>query len=209
VLGDEITHFFGDITPLVDASFQLAAGDCVALSGPNGAGKSTLLRILATLLKPAEGSLTVDDRFDAFEFRRSFRPRIGWVGHEPMLYPDLTGRENLQLWSRLHQEHADSVDAWLARVGVDHAADRAVRTWSRGMKQRLAIARSLVHEPTLVLWDEPTNGLDREGITMLSHLADEIVASERICVLISHQPESVPGATNRSWELQNGEIFER
>lgn len=206
--GSRITQFFGDITPVVDASFTLNHGDCVALSGPNGAGKSTLLRILATLLKPDEGTLTVDGGVDIFSHRQAIRPHIGWVGHEPMLYPELTGRENLELWASLHGVSQNVVGRWLEAAGIAHAAERAVGTWSRGMKQRLAIARSLLHQPTLVLWDEPTNGLDFEGQRMLSQLLSALVAANRMCVLITHQIQSRPSAVNRLWNLRDGDVIE-
>lgn len=210
IRGFEITHFYDDIAPLVDAEFSLSAGDCVMLTGPNGAGKSTLMRIMATLLKPTDGRVVADEAIDVFEHRQHYRSHIGWVGHEPMLYPELSGRENLQFWASLHGRGAPArVERWLHQVQVDEAADRPVKTWSKGMKQRLAIARSLLHEPTVVLWDEPTSGLDQEGQELVAELADMLVNSGRICVFITHRQGGVSTAVNRRWHLEHGEIVEQ
>lgn len=206
--GEHLTHFYGDITPVVDASFDASAGDCIALVGANGVGKSTLLRIIATLLRPSEGRIVADDDLDVFEHRGVFRPHVGWVGHDVMLYPNLTGRENLELWTALHGCDPGRVDAWLEATGVQQASGRPVGTWSRGMKQRLSLARSLIHEPSLVLWDEPSSGLDTEGQQMLAEFLRELVDAGRICVLITHQLDAVPDAVNRVWKLARGEVFE-
>src|SRR5262249_4679597 len=153
---------------LIDVNTTFAPGKISVVLGPNGAGKTTLLGILSTLVPPSTGEL----RWDAVPLGRSSpaRSRIGYVGHDPGLYGDLTARENLQLFAALHgvADAAARAGAMLARVGLDDVhPEAAARTFSRGMQQRLALARALLHEPDLLLFDEPSAALDPAGAAWL------------------------------------------
>ncbi|MBK8482090.1 MAG: ABC transporter ATP-binding protein [Proteobacteria bacterium] len=147
---------------------ELAAGQVSVLMGPNGAGKSTLLGILSTLARPTGGEVFFGSWSHA-QAERSLRQTIGFLGHAPLLYPDLSARENLMFFGRLYRLAAlpARVEAWLARTGMLAAADRPVRQLSRGMAQRVALGRALLHRPALLLLDEPFTALDRGGVALL------------------------------------------
>ena len=168
-------------------SFALPAGKTMALLGANGAGKTTLLRILATLSKPTSGQAIVaghDSDRDAAALRRL----IGYVGHQPHVYDDLTARENLMFFARMYglRDGARRADALLARVGLRGKASERVRTLSRGQVQRLAIARGVLHEPRILLLDEPDTGLDEEASSLLNELISERVAASLTTILTTH-----------------------
>ncbi len=158
---------YGSRPVLRDVSFSLDAGERVALFGPNGAGKTSLLEIVVGLRRPDSGTVLLDGR--AFEPRNpTQRRRIGFVGHGSLCYEGLTGRENLEFTARLWSVGAGAarsamIERALEDVGLVAQADRTVRTYSRGMQQRLALARALLPEPRLLVADEPTSGLDPEG----------------------------------------------
>src|SRR5579875_2103320 len=156
---DSLTRHFGERTVLRDVSLTLSAGQSLAVLGRNGAGKSTLLRILATLLRPHGGSVSL---FGEALPRQGWkvRGRLGLLGHEPLLYRDLTGRENLVYHARLHRAGLERVDEVLEAVGMAQRADDPVRSLSRGMVQRLTVARAVLHRPELLLLDEPRSNLD-------------------------------------------------
>ena len=151
---DTIAKSFGRVRVLRGLTLRVDGGDTVALFGPNGAGKSTLLRLCATLYAPTAGTLAL---FGSRQPSAETRRRIGLLGHQSFLYPDLSARENLVFYGRLYglprPEHA--ADAWLERVGLAANATRSVRVFSRGMEQRLALARTLLHDPELLLLNEP------------------------------------------------------
>lgn len=181
---------YGERPALRDVAFSVPAGGTLAIIGPNGAGKSTLLRILATLLRPGEGSVRVlGAQLPGSGWR--VRGRIGLLGHEPLLYPDLTARENLRFHSRLHGLTPASAQAridWLLdRIGLSRRADDRVGELSRGMIQRLAVARALVHDPELLLLDEPLAALDPGAAESISPLLGPNPGRTR--VLVTHDPE--------------------
>jgi heme exporter protein A len=181
---------FGERTALGGIDFELARGASLLVLGPNGAGKTTLLRILATLLRPTAGEVRVlgarlpDEAWKA-------RGRIGFLGHEPLLYRDLSGRENLRFQARLHGMRGELADARIAElldaVAMGRRADERVAQLSAGMRQRLAICRCVLHEPELLLLDEPDSNLDAEG----RELARELIgpAEGRGRVVVTHDPE--------------------
>jgi heme exporter protein A len=179
---------YGERPVLRDVSIDVAPGATLAVLGPNGAGKSTLLRILATLLRPSRGSVEV---LEAELPRQAWkvRGRIGYLGHEPLLYRELTIRENLAFNARLFgiAEAGERIEALLERAGLRRRADEIVRNLSAGMLQRAAVCRALLHEPELILLDEPRSHLDVEaarGIeTMLAPRAG------RTRVLVTHDFE--------------------
>jgi heme exporter protein A len=170
---------YGERVALRDVSFALGQGDTVAVFGANGAGKTTLLRILAGLLRPHAGRATVLGAKPEHA-----RGRIGLLAHEPMLYRDLTVRENLRFHARLHGVGFERVEALLEQVGLGLRADDTVRTLSRGMTQRAAICRAVLHEPALLLLDEPFANLDPGGAAAVAPL---LAGPAR--VLISHDAD--------------------
>ena len=150
---------FGDRAALRDVSLELAEGSTLVIFGPNGAGKSTLLRVLATLLSPSEGVAVVLGHQLGRE-SWALRGKIGLLGHEPLLYAALSARENLSYYARLHGTPPARIETLLERVGLTRRADEPVRSLSRGMVQRVAVCRAVLHEPPLLLLDEPRANLD-------------------------------------------------
>jgi heme exporter protein A len=196
---------YGDRVALHDVSLELADGQALAVLGPNGAGKTTLLRVLATLLRPTGGEAKV---LGCPLPRQAWklRGRIGYLGHEPLLYRDLSGRENLRFSARLHGlEDADAeprIEKLLDAVGMAARAGDRVSELSAGMRQRLAICRCLLHEPELLLLDEPWAHLDPEGREM----AEPLLAAEpgRSRVVVSHDPADALRSAERALVLGHG-----
>lgn len=180
-----LTRHFGERIALDGITLTLQMGQTLAVLGSNGAGKSTLLRILATLLSPHRGEVAVMGEPLP---RRAFavRSQIGLLGHEPLLYRDLTGRENLLYHARLHRVSPARVEELLRAVGMERRADDPVRSLSRGMVQRLAICRATLHEPSLLLLDEPRANLDPAAAEVAEPLIGR--ADGRTRVLTSHDP---------------------
>ena len=176
---------YGERAALRDVSLELEAGRTLVVFGPNGAGKTTLLRMLATLLRPHAGEVRVLGR----ELPRdgyAVRGRIGFLGHEPLLYRELSGRENLRFHARLHRAAPARVEEVLDAVGMRARADDPIAELSRGMVQRLAIARAVLHEPELLLLDEPLANLDPAAAAQVQPLIGR--ASGRTRILTSHDP---------------------
>ena len=181
---------FGDHAALRGIDLDLDEGERLTLVGPNGAGKTTLLRILATLSKPTEGSVHIaglDLRTQDLEIRR----RIGFLSHQPLLYGDLSGEENLGFYGRMYDvpDLSDRIGAMLSQVGLERNRRDLVRTYSRGMKQRLAIARAFLHDPPLLLLDEPYTGLDQQAAEMLDTVLRGVGLDSRTIVLTTHDLE--------------------
>jgi len=168
---------------LRDISLQVADGQFVVILGPNGAGKSTLLRILATLCGFEGGRVTIGGH-DVQRAATQVRRQIGYVAHQSMLYADLTAAENLEFFGRLYEvpRLGERIAALLRQVSLERRRDDRVRTFSRGMSQRLAIARALLSDPPLLLLDEPDDGLDPEAAEQLSGY----LAGERTVLMVSH-----------------------
>jgi len=177
---------FGDRPALRGVSVRVGEGQTLAVFGANGAGKTTLLRVLATLLRPHGGSVSVLGASLPGEAWK-VRGRVGFVGHEPLLYPDLTARENLLFHARLHGVDASRAERLLREVGVAGRAGDPVRELSRGMVQRLAAARAVLHDPAVLLLDEPRAGLDRAAAEYLEPLVGR--ASGRTRVFVTHDVE--------------------
>ena len=167
----DVGRAYGERVALAGVSLALEEGETLAVFGANGAGKTTLLRILATLLRPHHGVARVLGR----EVPRegwAVRGRIGFLGHEPLLYRDLTARENLRFHARLHGVALSRVDELLDAVGLRPRADDPVHTFSRGMVQRTAVCRAVLHSPELLLLDEPFAGLDPGATALVAPLLD-------------------------------------
>ena len=165
-------------------------GETLALFGANGAGKTTLLRILSSSVRPDSGSVRIAGR-DLRRQARELRRTIGFVGHRSFLYEDLTSRENLTYYARLYEiaDRKAQIDATLERVGLTSRADHRVRTLSNGMQKRAAIARAILHQPDVLLLDEPEAGLDRDSRTMLGELLSEWTAKGRSAAFSTHDVE--------------------
>jgi len=180
-----LSRSFGPRRAVADVSFSLRAGECLALFGPNGAGKTTLLRVLAGLLKPSAGSARLSGI--ALPGGAAARSRIGLVSHHTMLYDALSARENVSFAARLYGiRDAARVDAALERMSMLERADTDVRALSRGMQQRVSIARAMVHAPELVLADEPYNGLDDSGARALTALLRELISAGTAVIIVTH-----------------------
>jgi heme exporter protein A len=181
---------YGERTALDGVGLELAAGESLVVLGPNGAGKTTLLRILATLLRPSGGEAVVLGCALPREAWK-LRGRIGYLGHEPLLYRDLTGRENLRFHAKLHgisgPAAAERIAAVLAAAGIERRADERVAELSAGMRQRLAICRCVLHEPALLLLDEPDSNLDSEGRELAHGLIGP--GGGRTRVVVTHDPD--------------------
>jgi heme exporter protein A len=184
---DGVARAYGEQVVLRDVTFSLPAGRSLAVFGANGAGKTTLLRILATLLRPHAGAARVLGRALPRE-GWAVRGRLGLVAHDPLLYRDLTARENLRFHARLRGVAFERVEALLARVGLERRADEPVRTLSRGMVQRVAICRATLHEPALLLLDEPLANLDPAAAELVAPLIGRDSGAAR--VLVSHDAEA-------------------
>ena len=198
---------FGEWPVLWDLDFTVPWGQTLVLFGANGAGKTTLLRILATHVRADHGSVAVAGynlRTQPEEVRR----RIGVVGHRSLLYDDLTCRENLIYYGRLYglKDHGSRVDEVLERVKLSSRADHRVRTLSNGMQKRAAIARAILHEPDVLLLDEPEAGLDRESVSILGTLLTEWTDSGRSVVMTTHDLDLGLDWGHRAGVLRGGKV---
>jgi heme exporter protein A len=195
---------FGQRRVLDDVTFELEPGGFLLLLGPNGAGKTTLLRILATLLTPSAGSVQICGA-DVREEASAVRRRIGFVGHSPLLYGDLTARENLRFYGRMYGVPGleARIAGLLERVELSVRADDHTRAFSRGMRQRLALARALLHEPRVLLLDEPYAGLDVCAAGLLDGLLAER-AGRATVVLVTHDPARPAAWASATLTLADG-----
>jgi heme exporter protein A len=183
---DAVWKYFGDFPALREVAFTVASGSVVALLGRNGAGKTTLLRILAGLAKPSKGSVKI---YGAEVREESTRRRIGVLGHGISLYDELTATENLVLFGKLYglDDAVKRAHQWLERTGLERVRDGLVREFSRGMRQRLAVARTFIHDPQLLLFDEPFTSLDDRAIAVLQSLITEAQSRGCTIVMSTHQ----------------------
>jgi heme exporter protein A len=186
---DRLVRRYGEREALSDVSLSLTAGQTLVVFGPNGAGKTTLLRVLSTLLRPHSGEVTVLDRRlpeDAW----AVRGRVGLLGHDPLLYRELTARENLRFHARLYDLDFERVEQLLTAVALTDRADEPLKSLSRGMVQRVAVARATLHDPELLLLDEPYSNLDPAAIDLVAPLigARTDRGGLRTRVLSSHDP---------------------
>ena len=183
---DAVWKYFGDFPALRGIGFRVNAGSVVALLGRNGAGKTTLLRILAGLAKPSKGSVKI---YGSEVREEATRRRIGVLGHGISLYDELTATENLVLFGKLYglDQTTKRAHEWLERTGLERVRDGLVREFSRGMRQRLAVARTFIHEPEVLLFDEPFTSLDDRAIAVLQSLIIDAQARGCTIVMSTHQ----------------------
>ena len=198
-----LARHYGEREALSGVSLSLAPGQTLVVFGPNGAGKTTLLRVLATLLRPHAGEVQVlGARLPGDAW--AVRGRIGLLGHEPLLYRELTGRENLRFHARLHGVQPERVEQVLAEVRMEDRAEEPLRTLSRGMVQRVAVARAVLHDPELLLLDEPRSNLDPAAVELVEPLIG--AASGRTRVICSHDPGGGLAEANLVLGLREGRV---
>jgi heme exporter protein A len=198
---DGIGRRFGERVALSGVSLRLEEGETLAVLGANGAGKTTLLRLLAGLLRPHEGSARV---LGAELPRERWRlpAMVGYLGHEPLLYRELSGRENLDYHARLHGAAPERVSELLGAVGMEGRADEPVRELSKGMVQRFAVARAVLHDPALLLLDEPRANLDPAAAERLEPLIGR--GSGRTRVIVSHDVDWALSEADQVLRLKDG-----
>jgi heme ABC exporter ATP-binding subunit CcmA len=205
IAADRVWKYFGDYPALRGATLEAPAGACVALLGRNGAGKTTLLRILANLSKPSKGEVTV---FGESARDEKIRARIGYLGHGIGVYDDLSAFENLILFGQLMNvpDTKAAANAALERVGLTRVRDGFAREFSRGMRQRLAVARAFLHNPEILLLDEPFTSLDDRAIAVLHELLRDALAKGATIVMSTHQIREAMELATQVALLERGKI---
>jgi heme exporter protein A len=206
---ENMSKVFGSLPILRSLSFKVRRGEFVALLGANGSGKSTLLRLLSGLSKPTAGAI----RIGGWEMPReamAVRAQIGLVAHQPLLYENLTAQENLDFFGALYgierAERERRSRELLRAAGLSKRRDSLVRTFSRGMKQRLSIARATLHQPDVLLLDEPYSGLDQAAVARLDKMLAAAIAEGRTIMMSTHQLERIPPGAARALVLSRGRI---
>ena len=196
-----LLKMYGTTRALIGVDAVFTAGTVTVVEGQNGSGKSTLIQILAQLARPTRGEVHYGRLT-----RRQARPHIGLLGHSPLLYPDLDTRSNLAFFADLYSLDASRVEASIARFELGAIADRPVRTYSRGQQQRASLARALLPEPSLLLLDEPSTGLDVEGTARLEQIVAEERARGAIVVVVSHDSGFSERIADRVVRLHRGRL---
>ncbi len=196
---------FGTHTALHPTDLVIPRGQAVLLIGANGAGKSTLLRLMAGLCRPSEGSVRINGR-DPQRIPEA-RAEIGLLSHQTLLYDELTARENLRFFAQLYglDNPDERLAAALATVGLNERLDQRVGSFSRGMKQRLAIARAILHCPSILLLDEPFTGLDTGASAALYRLLSRLRQEGRTCIMVTHRPDEADGLVDRLLVIKRGQ----
>jgi len=203
----DVSRHFGRRRALARVSLSIESGDILGLLGPNGAGKSTLIGMLATLVAPSTGEIRYGNR-SARQLGSSLRQRIGLLAHELYLYPELSARQNLEFFARLYGLDASTlVDEALERAGLADRADDPVSEFSRGMRQRVALERALLHGPRLVLFDEPFTGLDDQAVSIVSERLRRLAAGGAIVVLATHDLDLADGLVTRVALVRGGRLL--
>jgi heme exporter protein A len=201
----QLWKYYGDYPALRDCSLEVRQGSCCALLGRNGAGKTTLLRILAGLTHFQRGAVRI---FGTGPRSAETRQRMGFLGHGIGVYEDLSAEENLHFFARVGciRNVRETVQQWLQRVGLDRVANMPVRQFSRGMRQRLALARTFLHTPDVLLLDEPFTSLDDRAIAMLSELLLEARHRNATIILSTHQLREALAIASHVALIENGRL---
>ena len=202
-----LTKTFGNLYALRNLSFSLSKGEFLTIFGPNGAGKTTLIRILSTITKASSGEIKIADL--SFEDdSEKIRRQIGVIAHQTFLYENLTAEENLRFYGKLYdvENLSKKIETILSEVGLELRKKDFVRTFSRGMQQRLAIARALLHEPSILLLDEPYTGLDQHASGMLTNWLNRLRSSEQTILMVTHDLEQGMELADRIAILVNGQL---
>jgi heme ABC exporter ATP-binding subunit CcmA len=199
----DVWKYFGDFPALREINLTMAPGSCLALIGRNGAGKTTLLRILAGFSKPGKGSILLNGHDPrSLEARR----RIGVLGHGISVYDELSAIENLSLYEKLYSLPSGTADRWLERVSLDRVKNGLVREFSRGMRQRLAIARAFLHDPSILILDEPFTSLDDRAIALLQTILRDARERGASVVMSTHQLREALELASHVALLQRGKL---
>ena len=202
-----LTKTFGNLYALRNLSFSLNKGEFLTIFGPNGAGKTTLIRILSTITKASSGEIKIADL--SFEDdSEKIRRQIGVIAHQTFLYENLTAEENLRFYGKLYdvENLSKKIETILSEVGLELRKKDFVRTFSRGMQQRLAIARALLHEPSILLLDEPYTGLDQHASGMLTNWLNRLRSSEQTILMVTHYLEQGIELADRIAILVEGQL---
>ncbi len=204
-----LTKIYGFLPVLKSIDLTITRGEYIALLGPNGSGKSTLLRLLSGLSKPTQGTIRIGG-WDIPQEAMAVRSQIGMVSHKPLLYENLTAYENLNFFGKLYNiessEREERINSLLDQVGLKKRATSLVRTFSRGMQQRLSIARALINEPDVLFFDEPYTGLDQDAGDMLEDLLKTANNFNRTVVMTTHQLHRASNVASRAVILSRGKI---
>ena len=206
---ENLTKVYGLLPALKSIDFSIARGEFTALLGPNGSGKSTLLRLMCGLSRPTQGRLRIGGWVMPRE-AMAVRAQIGMVSHKPLLYQNLSASENLRFFAKLYHigaaEREPRIQNLLHQLGLRPRADSLVRTFSRGMQQRLSIARALLHQPDVLFFDEPYTGLDQEAGDRLDALLQLAHQQNRTIIMSTHQLRRLPHLAGRAFILSRGRI---
>jgi ABC-type multidrug transport system ATPase subunit len=203
----DVSRHFGRRRALANISLTARPGDIVGLLGPNGAGKSTLITMLATLAAPSKGEIRYGNQ-PASVLGPALRTRIGLLAHELHLYPELSARQNLTFFAELYGlDPQVLVDAALESAGLADRADEVVSGFSRGMRQRLALERSLLHGPRLVLFDEPFTGLDDRAVSVIADRLRALASAGAIVMLATHDLDLADGLVTRVALIRDGRLL--
>ncbi len=208
ITASSIIKRFGHKQVLRKLNFSVQQGEFVAFLGPNGAGKTTFLRILASLSKPNYGTVQIAG-FQLPGQAAAVRQKLGVVSHQPLLYGDLSAEENLNFYAKLYgiPQRGERVSQILKMVGLEKRRRDLVRTFSRGMQQRLAIGRAILHDPEVLLLDEPHTGLDQDASNMLDEILTRVATQGRTVVMTSHDLPRVANLASRFDVLARGKIM--
>lgn len=204
---ENIEKRYGGLAALRKVRLKIAAGECVVLAGRNGSGKTTLLRIAAGLARPSGGQVSFTTANEGTK-PPATKSRAAFVAHATMVYDELSAKENLQLFARLLKitGTAERVEHLLNEVGLYDRRDSLVRTFSRGMRQRIAIARALLHDPSILLLDEPATGLDSQGITWLAGTLERLRGTNRTILMSLHGESEISRLATRAIRLEAGTV---
>ena len=204
---EDIRKTFGHFTALGGVTLRVKRGEFLALFGRNGAGKTTFLKIAATLVRHTHGKLRIEG-IDVREEPENARRHIGFLSHNTYLYRDLTPVENLRFFARLYgvTDSDERIQSLLDRVGLRHRASDPVRAFSRGLHQRLGIARVMLHDPSVILLDEPYTGLDANAVEILNQILDQAAAAGRTIILTTHDLDQGLRNATRAAIIDRGKI---